>query len=434
MAQTIKIRRSTATAVVGGVTSLAFGVLTVTNISGVTRYYVGDSANLAKEIAGDAYAKLASPAFTGVPTAPTAAPLDNSTQIATTAYVDAAVSVSATDLGTGTVDGTSYEVTSSTGTSVVLPSANTTEAGLLSAAYYNTLTEMLNKGKITVDNQATRFALTTADVILDGSPVNIVYQIDTKQVYLIVDTAKLDNAAGYLLIASNINDSISTATNVYSAAKVDSQISAAVTGLFEYKGAIDCSANPNYPAASVGDVYKVTVAGKIGGASGLVVEIGDTIYCSTNSAGGTQAAVGSSYDVIQVNIDVNALAGAGLVVNAGALDVNTDNSSIEISADALRVKALGITNAMLAGSIADSKLNTITTANKVSGSAIQLGTTSGLADSTGLIVVADATGGSNLSRSINISANGVAIKIDGVSIIEGASNRLEIATIDGGTF
>ena len=38
-------------------------------------------------------ATLASPAFTGVPIAPTAAPLNNSTQIATTAYTDAAAAV-----------------------------------------------------------------------------------------------------------------------------------------------------------------------------------------------------------------------------------------------------------------------------------------------------------------------------------------------------
>jgi hypothetical protein len=36
------------------------------------------------------YALLASPALTGIPTAPTAAALNNSTQLATTAYVDAA--------------------------------------------------------------------------------------------------------------------------------------------------------------------------------------------------------------------------------------------------------------------------------------------------------------------------------------------------------
>jgi hypothetical protein len=49
-------------------------------------------------------------------------------------------------------------------------------------------------------------------------------------------------------------------------------------------------------------------------------------------------------------------AGAALSKTGNQLDVNVDNSSIEVTADALNVKALGITNAMLAGSIATSKL------------------------------------------------------------------------------
>jgi len=49
-------------------------------------------------------------------------------------------------------------------------------------------------------------------------------------------------------------------------------------------------------------------------------------------------------------------AGDGLVLDGSELDVNVDDSSIEINADVVRVKALGITNAMLAGSIADGKL------------------------------------------------------------------------------
>ena len=38
------------------------------------------------------------------------------------------------------------------------------------------------------------------------------------------------------------------------------------------------------------------------------------------------------------------------------MDVEVDNSSIEVNADALRVKALGVTNAMLAGSIDGAKI------------------------------------------------------------------------------
>ena len=49
-------------------------------------------------------------------------------------------------------------------------------------------------------------------------------------------------------------------------------------------------------------------------------------------------------------------AGAALTKSGNQLDVAVDNSSIEITTDALNVKALGITNAMLAGSITRNKL------------------------------------------------------------------------------
>ena len=70
-----------------------------------------------------------------------------------------------------------------------------------------------------------------------------------------------------------------------------------------FKGATDCSANPNYPAANRGDTYKVSVAGKIGGASGVTVEAGDMFICITDStASGDQATVGTNWVVIQTNI------------------------------------------------------------------------------------------------------------------------------------
>ncbi len=69
-------------------------------------------------------------------------------------------------------------------------------------------------------------------------------------------------------------------------------------------GAIDCSGNPNYPAADCGHTYKISVAGKIGGASGVTVEAGDTVICTVDStASGTQAAVGANWVVLQTNMD-----------------------------------------------------------------------------------------------------------------------------------
>jgi len=71
-----------------------------------------------------------------------------------------------------------------------------------------------------------------------------------------------------------------------------------------FKGTIDCSTNPNYPAANSGWLYKISVAGKIGGASGVNVEVGDSIICSIDgSSSGDQATVGSNWFIIQTNID-----------------------------------------------------------------------------------------------------------------------------------
>ena len=72
---------------------------------------------------------------------------------------------------------------------------------------------------------------------------------------------------------------------------------------------------------------------------------------------------GSIANAKLVNDSVTVTAGAALSgggeVDLGAsinLDVEVDDSSIEVSGDALQVKALGITNDMLAGSIASSKI------------------------------------------------------------------------------
>ena len=77
-------------------------------------------------------------------------------------------------------------------------------------------------------------------------------------------------------------------------------------------------------------------------------------------------------------------AGAGLATTGSAgegqsptLSVNVDDSSIEIDTDTLQVKALGITDAMLAGSISNSKLtnNTITVTDGANSTATALGGT-----------------------------------------------------------
>lgn len=71
-----------------------------------------------------------------------------------------------------------------------------------------------------------------------------------------------------------------------------------------FKGVIDASTNPNYPAADAGHTYRISVAGKIGGASGANVESGDLLLCLADStAAGDQATVGASWAIVQTNID-----------------------------------------------------------------------------------------------------------------------------------
>lgn len=87
MANTIKIKRSLLSA---APSSLAEGELAY--VFGTDTLYIGAPGSTMIIIAGaSTYAKLLSPAFTGTPTAPTATSGTNTTQIATTAFVAAAV-------------------------------------------------------------------------------------------------------------------------------------------------------------------------------------------------------------------------------------------------------------------------------------------------------------------------------------------------------
>lgn len=87
------------------------------------------------------------------------------------------------------------------------------------------------------------------------------------------------------------------------------------TGAYVNKGNIDASTNPNYPVGVNGDTYIITVAGKVGGASGKTVEVGDMVIAKADNAGGTEASVGASWIVVQGNV---AFSTVGLAVATAA--------------------------------------------------------------------------------------------------------------------
>ena len=139
-------------------------------------------------------------------------------------------------------------------------------------------------------------------------------------------------------------------------------------------------------------------------------------------------------------LDVTQFSGAGQI-NAGAalsktgnqMDVEVDNSSIEVNADALRVKALGITNAMLAGSIDGAKIENFTFTDEGSTQgAVQIGNPMEFLAGEGINTVASSnklTISGELASTSNI---GVAkFTSDNFDVTSG---DVSIITVDGGSF
>ena len=119
------------------------------------------------------------------------------------------------------------------------------------------------------------------------------------------------------------------------------------------------------------------------------------------------------------------LAGDGLAVSSGVLAVGVDDSSIEISSDALRVKAAGITNAMLADNAADT--------DEIADNAVTLAKMAGLAR--GKIIHGDSSGDPAAlaagSANTVLQSDGTDISYNTVATAMIADNAVSLAKMAG---
>ena len=130
------------------------------------------------------------------------------------------------------------------------------------------------------------------------------------------------------------------------------------------------------------------------------------------------------------------VAGAALVKAGNTLDVNVDNSSIAVVSDALQVKAGGITNAMLAGSITAAKLNnpniTIASDNDTGTPQFALEGTLTVAGGEGIDTSASGSTITIAGEDASTTNKGVA-SFDSQQFTVTSGNAV-LSTIDGGSF
>jgi hypothetical protein len=148
------------------------------------------------------------------------------------------------------------------------------------------------------------------------------------------DAAALRTLAGLgtaAVLASDTDTTLANNSDLRLATQkaVKAYVDASVAGLLDFKGSQAAAANPNYPAASKGDAYYISTAGKVGGASGKSVDIGDVIVASADNAGGTEAAVGASWFVLEHNL-TGALVAANNLSDLASSATARTNLGLEI--------------------------------------------------------------------------------------------------------
>ena len=253
------------------------------------------------------------------------------------------------DINGGTVNGiTSLSFSSGATVASILDEDNLSSDSATALATQQSI-------KAYVDSQVTAQDLD----ISDGSST-IAIDLDSETLSLLGGTGITSTASGNGVTFA-IGQSVGTSDNV-----VFNQVTAALVGNASTATALatartisgvsfDGTANITLDTDDIGEgSNKYYTAERVDDQVNTLLTAGTGITLTYNDGAGTLTIDGQTGDITSV-VAGDGLTGSGTSGDV-TLTVEVDDSSIEINSDALRVKASGITNAMLGGSIANAKL------------------------------------------------------------------------------
>ena len=264
--------------------------------------------------------------------------------------------------------------------------------------------------------------------------------LDTKPSCRLATTADL--SATYNNGTLGVGATLTASSN--GALSIDS-VTPSVADRILVKDQTDASENGIYVVTTIGDgstAFVLTRAtpedqpAELTGGSFVFVEEGtigsNNGYTFTHTGAPTFGT--TDLDVSQFSGAGQITAGAALSKDGNTIDVEVDDSSVEVSGDALRVKALGITNAMLTGSIASDKLSDpLYFADESSSQgSVRVGGVLEFLAGEGINTIATGNKLQIVGELASTSNIGVAsFSTDNFTVTSG---DVEVTTVDGGTF